>query len=168
LWIRLEKILRAPTPDTTSVIAQLSGRMQSCSMRKFHEHGLCTKQNPMSEAKMRTLKVTTWNIEHFQKALEETDTARLDAIRQEIREVDPDVLCLVEAPWSPSLLMRWLKDASSGLGEEWVLPLIDGTDTFLDPAGQDNHSGLKQLYAMQGNTTTGGQWIWFLAPRTCQ
>jgi len=38
------------------------------------------------------------------------------------------VLCLVEAPWSPSSLTRWLRDASSGLGDEWVLPLIDGTE----------------------------------------
>ncbi|MDR1647821.1 MAG: endonuclease/exonuclease/phosphatase family protein [Zoogloeaceae bacterium] len=60
---------------------------------------------------MRTLKITTWNIEHFQKALEKADMARLGAIRQEIREIAPDVLCLVEAPWSPTLLQRWLRDA---------------------------------------------------------
>jgi exonuclease III len=114
---------------------------------------------------VRPLKITTWNIEHFQKALEKADTARLDAIRQEIREIAPDVLCLVEAPWSPSLLQRWLRDTESGLGGEWVLPLIEGTDAFLDPTGQDDFKGLARLHAMQGNATTGGQWIWFLVRR---
>lgn len=116
---------------------------------------------------MKTLKVTAWNIEHFQKALESNDAPRLEAIRREIHDIGPDVLCLVEAPWSPSLLERWVQDPQNGLGGAWVLPLIEGTQAFLDLAGgQDDHNGLKRLYGMQGTRLTGGQWIWFLVRRT--
>ena len=111
---------------------------------------------------MRRLKFCTWNIEHFQRVLDGWDTTKLRAISDEIRGVNADVLCIVEGPWAVSKLKQWLLDPIDGLAGEWMLPTIAGTDSLLDPTGDDDFAGLKGLYGMQGTKVTGAQWIWFL------
>ena len=112
---------------------------------------------------MATLKLTTWNIEHFSRLLSNTTgfgSARLRAVAGEIREIDPDVICLVEAPASLPNLRAWVQ-SPDGLAGKYQVPVIPGTDAALQ-LNQDPRRALQKLYAMQGTATTGSQWIWFL------
>ena len=51
---------------------------------------------------MATIKVVSWNVEFFQRVLTGTPSAaktkRRAAVAQEIRDLDSDILYLVEAP----------------------------------------------------------------------
>jgi hypothetical protein len=107
------------------------------------------------------MKITSWNIEHFSKVLgtPPAEPVRLDAIVKEIREIDPDVLCILEC--TPDLTQ--LREFCSGpLGGDYVVPVIAGTDEALASAPADPRRALAKLYGMQGNNTTGAQWIWFI------
>jgi endonuclease/exonuclease/phosphatase family metal-dependent hydrolase len=102
---------------------------------------------------MPQLKLTSWNVEHlgkrlnaWQKALREEgpnhrttrrQQRRLTAIGREILEIDPDILCLTEAP------------SDTGDMKVLVQRFLGGSYHLVeDPGGQ---------YAMRG-----GQWIRFL------
>jgi len=54
------------------------------------------------------MKLTTWNIEHLARPLDDMNNAdnkaRLMRISLQITEIDPDVLCLIEAPGNPLLI----------------------------------------------------------------
>ena len=68
------------------------------------------------------MKLTTWNIEHLRKPLMDSSNPdnfkRLSLIAQEITQINPDVLCIIEAPGDPSLIQNWidLPFGNGGLG----------------------------------------------------
>jgi hypothetical protein len=90
---------------------------------------------------MGTVKVTSWNIEHLDRLtrnnLSQNDIKRRDAIVQEINEISPDVLCVVEGPKGEEAIDKVSNDLLAG---EWKA--VKASDAE---------------YATQGS-----QWIWFL------
>ena len=96
-----------------------------------------------------TLKLTSWNLEWLDKtmaALEQPGTSaarrldlgrRLAAIRREIEEIDPDILCVIEGPKGPE---RARALAETHLGGAYV-PMLRADDEYRQK---------------------GRQWIWFL------
>jgi hypothetical protein len=113
---------------------------------------------------MTDLKITTWNIEHFARILADDSSEmqrRRSAIADEIRQIDPDILCVVEGPGDLTLLQEFVDDPN-GLDNRYRIPLIPGTTDLLAPDPANPRAVLADLYKMQGNDTTGNQWIWFL------
>lgn len=114
------------------------------------------------------MKVSTWNIEHFKKPLAQpnkpSNKNRLKNISDEILQINPDILCVVEAPGDLVALRNWadLPIASGGLGAKYKIPTIEGTDDILNADPDDPRDALQDLYAMKGNSISGNQWIWFL------
>ncbi len=90
---------------------------------------------------MDKLKVTTWNIEHFSKiftgALTSTKQKRKAAIAQEIIDIAPDILCVLEGPKN---LPKFKEFVQYDLGNEY---------TIIEASDGD--------YSIRGK-----QWIWFL------
>ncbi|MFQ5608641.1 MAG: endonuclease/exonuclease/phosphatase family protein, partial [Woeseiaceae bacterium] len=115
---------------------------------------------------MTTLKVTTWNIKHLRKAIDGAsprEVSRRQAIVREINDIDPDVLCLIEAPGDVANLINWVNAPSpDGLAGRFDVPLVEGTDDILMTGPANVRASLQNLYAMQGTDLTGNQWIWFL------
>lgn len=115
-----------------------------------------------------TLKLTTWNIEHLKRPLQANATQvlrdRLMNISAQIREMDPDILCVLEAPGDLLLLQSWVDRPASegGLEGAYKIAVIPGTQAILDTRPADVRRALQNLYGMQGNANTGDQWIWFL------
>lgn len=108
------------------------------------------------------LKVTCWNVEHFSKVLPVPPVdlqSRFDGIVQEIFEIDPDVLCIVEGPGNIEHLRAF---AANALGGAYVPVVLAGTDAALAAHPGDPRGALQSLYGMQGTSVTGNQWIWFL------
>lgn len=109
---------------------------------------------------MTGFKLTCWNVEHADKTLSELDgTAKpkrgesvaamqararqkIDAIGQEIREIDADILFVCEGP------------KGEGRATEYFRQAAPGYDLVIRP-GQDDKS-----YA-----TEGTQWLWFLVKK---
>ena len=94
---------------------------------------------------MPNLKLTTWNLEWLDKlfdepsspAVEEKKTRRKNAIREEVEQIDADILCILEGP----------------KGEDRV-------DTFCQDVLNGDYVAVK---ADDGEyATKGRQWIWFL------
>jgi hypothetical protein len=90
---------------------------------------------------MGTLKLTSWNVEHLDRLVQPNLSAparrRRDAVAQEIRDLNPDVLCLLEGPAGETAMEKVCKEL---LGNRWrAVKAADGQ------------------YA-----TKGKQWIWFL------
>ena len=113
---------------------------------------------------MSTIKLTTWNIEHLGRLLPEpshNEETRLQAIVDQITELDPDILCVIEGPGNLPDLLTWVK-APQGLGGRYHVATIPGTDEILQQDPANPRKALQKLYAMQGNDSTGNQWIWFL------
>jgi endonuclease/exonuclease/phosphatase family metal-dependent hydrolase len=112
---------------------------------------------------MPTIKLTTWNVEHLDKLLPApgANLRRLQAIAQEITEIAPDILCLVEGPGNLPDLRAWVK-SPQGLQGRYHVATIPGTDDILAGNPADPRQALQELYAMQGTAETGHQWIWFL------
>lgn len=118
------------------------------------------------------MKLTTWNIEHLRKPLMDSSNPdnfkRLSLIAQEITQINPDVLCIIEAPGDPSLIQNWidLPFGNGGLGGEYVVATIEGTHDLIKSKPNNPRGAIQSLYAMKGTITTGDQWIWFLIRRT--
>lgn len=114
---------------------------------------------------MAGLKITTWNIEHFRRLLptpsSSAERARYRAIADEIRDIDPDVLCIVEGPGDLNALRAFV-EAPEGLNGAYAVATIEGTEAALAANPGNPRSALAPLYAMRGNVQTGNQWIWFL------
>jgi len=112
---------------------------------------------------MPEIKLTTWNVEHLGKLLPApgANPQRLQGIAQEITEIAPDILCLVEGPGNLPDLRDWVK-SPQGLQGRYHVPTIPGTDEILAPNPPNPRQALQALYAMQGTDITGHQWIWFL------
>jgi endonuclease/exonuclease/phosphatase family metal-dependent hydrolase len=90
---------------------------------------------------MATLKVTSWNIEHMDGLLHPApDTkkrARLDAIAEEILQIGPDILCVLEGPKSEAQIDTFCNEH------------LNGAYRAIKATGGD--------YQIRGN-----QFIWFL------
>lgn len=115
-----------------------------------------------------TIKLTTWNIEHLKRPLENplalVNRDRLMSISSQIFEMDPDILCILEAPGDLLLMQEWAKRprTEGGLDGLYKIAVIPGTQEILDTNPANVRRALQNLYCMQGNVITGGQWIWFL------
>lgn len=113
---------------------------------------------------MATIKLTTWNIEHFAKLLADPTGDRaikLSAAATEIAELAPDILCIIEGPGDLVALREWVA-SPVGLGGAYHVATMPGTDALLQTQPADVRKALQKLYAMQGTNVTGNQWIWFL------
>jgi hypothetical protein len=92
-----------------------------------------------------SIKITSWNIAHLDRLtkgnLSETERRRREAIIREIRELDPDVLCLLEGPAKEAGIDRVTEDMLEG---DWQA--VKASDGEYD--------------------TLGSQWIWFLVKRS--
>ncbi|MDP2162585.1 MAG: hypothetical protein Q8K02_19040 [Flavobacterium sp.] len=114
------------------------------------------------------MKLTTWNIEHLAKplaAMNQPDhKGRLQRISLQITEMDPDVLCLIEAPGNPLLIQEWVDKptAEGGLNGAYQVAMIEGTAELLAAHPSNPREAIKKLYGMEGTSLTGNQWIWFL------
>jgi endonuclease/exonuclease/phosphatase family metal-dependent hydrolase len=94
---------------------------------------------------MATLKVTSWNVEHMHRLFEAnggTATRRRANVAREIRDLDPDVLCLLEGP----------RDEPGDPLGAFCAQDLGGDWQPVRPADGD--------FGLQGN-----QWIWFLVKR---
>lgn len=93
---------------------------------------------------MATVKITSWNVEHLDRLigddLSNLQTRRRDAVVEEIRELDPDVLCVLEGPKGEQKIDSVTTQL---LGGDWV--------AVKAPDGEYR--------------TLGSQWIWFLVKR---
>jgi hypothetical protein len=90
---------------------------------------------------MGELKITSWNIKYLDKLmvpdLGPNQTKRLKAIAQEIQEISPDILCIIEGPAGPASIDKFASNTLSGM----YVPVKAGNGA----------------YSIKGN-----QWIWFL------
>ena len=111
---------------------------------------------------MGSLKTVSWNIEHMGKLLGAGSSDRRRAVAHLIKEVRPDVLCIVEG--TPNIL-HLREFVSRDLGGEWEIVERDGTDEALAKEPGDPHKALAKLYGMSSHKTYGTQWIWFLVRR---
>lgn len=93
---------------------------------------------------MGTIKLTSWNIAHLDRltsgTLNATQKKRRDAVVAEVRELDPDILCVLEGPKGEAAIDLVTENL---LGGDWVAV-----------KAADGH------YA-----TLGTQWVWFLVRR---
>lgn len=113
---------------------------------------------------MSTIKLTTWNIEHFSKLIPNVPANKVlkhQGIIDEITEIDPDILCMVEGPGNLPDLINWVQ-SPNGLNGRYFVATIPGTDTILATNPANPRSALQSLYGMKGNDQTGSQWVWFL------
>ena len=113
---------------------------------------------------MATIKLTTWNIEHFGRMLPDPPLdkrVKLDAIAAEIEAINPDILCIVEAPGNLPALRDWIQ-SNSGLADRYRVATIPGTQDILDQNPANPRKALQRRYGMQGTDITGNQWVWFL------
>lgn len=90
---------------------------------------------------MKTIKITSWNVEHLARltddSLSTTELTRRDAIISEIEAIDADILCLVEGPRGEAAIDQFTANL---LNDHWrAVKATDGE------------------YSLRGN-----QWIWFL------
>jgi hypothetical protein len=119
---------------------------------------------------MPTLKATSWNIEHMDRLFEEpsSDTARrhrdarMEAVVQEIRDLNADVLAVLEGPRSESRITDF---CANQLGGDW-LPIL-AADGDYDIRGTQGiwflvKDGLAASCTLQSATTwnafTGASW----------
>ncbi|NKB86594.1 MAG: endonuclease/exonuclease/phosphatase family protein [Acidobacteria bacterium] len=119
---------------------------------------------------MPTLKVTSWNIEHMDRLFEEPSSetarrhrdARMEAVVQEVRDLDADVLAVLEGPRSESRITDF---CTNQLGGDW-LPIL-AADGDYDIRGTQGiwflvKDALAASCALQSPTTwkafTGASW----------
>lgn len=96
---------------------------------------------------MKTLKLTAWNIKYLDRLIRpdvsENLIRRREGIKEEIRAIDADILCIVEGPNSEAEIDHFTKEV---LDNEYVAIKSDGGD-----------------YGLRGT-----QWIWFLVKKKWQ
>jgi endonuclease/exonuclease/phosphatase family metal-dependent hydrolase len=114
------------------------------------------------------MKLTTWNIEHLARPIADLtvpdNLERLKRISLEILEIDPDILCILEAPPNPLDIQKWLDlpIPSGGLNGLYKVIMIPGTEAIIKANPNNPRKAIQQLYAMEGTDSTGSQWIWFI------
>jgi len=103
-----------------------------------------------------SLKVTSWNVEDSSKLVvdhPEIDILeRQERIRQTVREINPDILCLIEGPRGETKITKFCIDVLNGGWVPILFPLAG------KPLGTHDKD-----YQMQGN-----QWIWFLVRKSLE
>jgi len=111
-------------------------------------------------AAMAQFKITSWNIKHMHDAIAPggKDAARLPFIREQIAQMDPDILCITEATPDLPLLQQW----AATLHVPYVVPIIPGTAEALAKLPNNPRKALCKLYGYPDNPLSGSQWIWFL------
>jgi len=96
------------------------------------------------------LKITTWNVEHTRKLIDDDPSDdvldRRLRVRQTIEAIDPDILCLVEGPKGEQSVAAFCAQV---LADQWQPVLLDGAAAVLGQRDGDYE-------------TKGTQWIWFL------
>ncbi len=109
---------------------------------------------------MANFKISSWNIKHMHDAIAPggKDAARLPFIREQIAQMDPDILCITEATPDLPLLRQW----AATLHVPYVVPTIPGTDAALAALPHNPRKALCGLYGYPDNVLSGSQWIWFL------
>ena len=109
---------------------------------------------------MAQFKITSWNIKHMHDAIAPggKDAARLPFIREQIAQMDPDILCITEATPDLPLLQQW----AATLHVPYVVPTIPGTAEALAKLPNNPRKALCKLYGYPDNALYGTQWIWFL------
>ena len=127
------------------------GRIPGSAVRACHTGG---------NAAMANFKITSWNIKHMHDAIAPggKDSARLPFIREQIAQMDPDILCITEATPDLPLLRQW----AATLHVPYVVPTIPGTDAALAALPNNPRKALCGLYGYPDNVLSGSQWIWFL------
>lgn len=97
-----------------------------------------------------SLKITSWNVEHSQRligtGLSNTYADRRDRVAQTIRDIDPDIFCMLEAPKGETEITGFAQDV---LNNEWLPVLL--------PPSSDAQKIRDKAYKLKGT-----QWIWFL------
>jgi hypothetical protein len=95
------------------------------------------------------IKVTTWNIEHLEKAINGRNSAdnkrRLQLIAEEIKAIEPDILAIQEGPKGEGNIKLFSNEYLGNYLEPVTLP--------------GNTAAAKQPKAYKIN---GTQWMWFL------
>jgi hypothetical protein len=72
----------------------------------------------------------------------------LRGIIDEIFAIDPDILCIIEAPVSLPDLQAWVQ-SPKGLNNRYQVARIPGTDDILQQNPENPRQALQKLYAMQ-------------------
>lgn len=90
------------------------------------------------------LKITSWNVAHLERLLKNdlntNENRRRDAVLDELKEISPDIICLLEGPKGETGIEKITKNL---LSSKW-----------------------HAVKAFDGNyATKGEQWIWFLVKK---
>lgn len=100
------------------------------------------------------MKFTTWNVEHSSRLIgseiSDINRDRRNRVKNTIREINPDVLCMIEGPKGEEDAISFALDV---LANEWS-PLLLKTD-------EDDLESKDKEYAIKGT-----QWIWFYVRST--
>lgn len=96
------------------------------------------------------LKITSWNIEHSARLigvnLSDINTNRRERVAATIRDIDPDILCMIEGPRGEADVISFAQDV---LNNDWLPVLLRGPGDA--PGDRDDDYDIN-----------GTQWIWFL------
>jgi len=112
---------------------------------------------------MKTIKLTAWNIEHLGRPLNDLNNRqnqeRLKLISKQISWMNPDILCVCEAPADPRIIQQWLDSPAEngGLDGTYKVAMIDDTLKNLNESDRSALQTIGKLYETRGN-----QWIWFI------
>jgi len=116
------------------------------------------------------IKLTTWNIAEFDEALNVQSPQSEDrrrAIAEQIRQLAPDILCIVEASRDLPALRAFIRQE---LGDAYEVPVLPGTDEAFQIADtKEKWRVLSKLYRLPNRAKSAAgpaaQWIWFLVRR---
>lgn len=119
---------------------------------------------------MTEITLTVWNIQEFDEALNGQSLAargRQEAIAAQIRAMDPDILCVVEASRDLPAMRRFVRQH---LSDEYDIPVLPGTEEALRLADEaEKWRALSRLYRLPNRRKSASgpaaQWIWFLVRR---
>jgi hypothetical protein len=96
------------------------------------------------------LKITTWNVKHTRKLIDNNPSAnvldRRSRVRETIEAIDPDILCLVEGPLGEQEVTDFCAQV---LANQWQPALLGNANAVVGQRDDDYE-------------TRGTQWIWFL------
>lgn len=112
---------------------------------------------------MKTVKLTAWNIEHLGRPLNNLSNLqnqdRLKLISKQILWMNPDIICVSEAPADPRLIQAWLDlpIENGGLNGLYKVAMIENTLEKLNVPNRSALQNIGKLYETRGN-----QWIWFI------
>ena len=101
---------------------------------------------------MKTLKMSTWNVEHAKQLLVEQPSAqvldRIQRVQNTFLQMDSDIVLMVEGPKGEANILKFCHTV---LNNQWI-PILLKTDN--DAVGDRDRD--------YGNHMGGTQWLWFL------